>query len=77
MLFPRKSLSRSVLLLFMSCLWGVLQTESVFLSAWRCPVPYPARRSELEVQQVTASTVAEQEENAPNEGGWLTELWHT
>lgn len=28
MLFPRKSLSRSVLLLFMSCLWGVLQTES-------------------------------------------------
>lgn len=39
MLFPRKSLSRSVLLLFMSCLWGVLQTESVFLSAWRCPVP--------------------------------------
>lgn len=29
------------------------------------------------MQQVTASTVAKQEENVPNEGGWLTELWHT
>lgn len=29
------------------------------------------------MQQVTASTVAKQEENVPNEEGWLTELWHT
>lgn len=44
MLFPRKSLSRSVLLLFMSCLWGVLQTVSQCLEV-PCPIPCPEERA--------------------------------